>query len=744
MPTTILVAPAGRRVGLTTACLGLVRALDRQGVRVAFVKPIANREVSQSAELMALGAHILPVKSVPIHTAEVLLAAGDDQTLMEHVVEIAGKAGVGADVLIVEGMNPEPGIVHASRVNELMLKALDAELVFVAAPRSQNAAEVADAIAIAARGYGALAEGRQVSCILNRVCIGAGGQQSESETIGQAQGGCADCQGVAPFAEMEAAHRKALESVKLRPLAVVPCSTDLAAPRVLDVAQALKARVVFAGEMRTRRVSDVGLCAANVPNALRALRPGSLIITPGDRSDIMMAAALSVQSGTPLAGLLLTGGHDPDPRVIRLCRKALDSGLPVLAVDESSYRAATHVAGMNTEIPADDPDRIERTMNFVADRIDIEWVKGFGHSTRVPRLSPPAFRHRLIEQARTNLQRIVLPEGAEPRTVAAAAIVANRGIARCVLLGNPDEIREVAAKQGVTLPASVEIVDPVAVAARYVEPLVERRRAKGMTPERAAVELQDPIMVGTMMLALDEASGLGVGRHPQHGAHHPAGAPDHQDRAGLQPRVEHLLHVSARAGARVRRLRGRPEPDGPGTGRHRHSERRFGYRVRHTGAGGHAVVLDRVERHRRGCREGEGGDAHRQGTAPRPRARRAAAVRRGRNARRRAAEGARIGRGGEGDGADLPGPEYRERHLQGGPAIGKRGEHGADAPGHGQAGERPVARLPGRGHRLHDQPDGDPGAASRAPEGRGRAVARLDRPAPPAPACVPHPRTPAV
>jgi len=508
LPTTILVAPAGRRVGLTTACLGLVRALDRQGVRVAFVKPVANREVSQSAELMALGAHILPVKSVPIHVAEDLLAAGDDQTLMEHVVEIAGKAGVGADVLIVEGMNPEPGIMHASRVNELMLKALDAELVFVAAPRSQNAMEVADAIAIAARGYGPLPEGRQVSCILNRVCIGAAGQQAETETIGQAQGGCADCEGVAPFTETEAAHRRALQAVKLRPLAVVPCSVDLAAPRVLDVAQALKARVVFAGEIRTRRVSDVGLCAANVPNALRAMRPGSLIITPGDRSDIMMAAALSVQSGTPLAGLLLTGGHDPDPRVVRLCRKALDTGLPVLAVDESSYRAATHVAGMNTEIPADDPDRIERTMNYVADRIDVEWVKGFGHSTRVPRLSPPAFRHRLIEQARSNLQRIVLPEGNEPRTIAAAAIVENRGIARCVLLGNPDEIREVAAKQGVTLPRSVELVDPVAAAPRYIEPLVERRKAKGMTPERATIELQDSIMVGTMMLALDEAAGL--------------------------------------------------------------------------------------------------------------------------------------------------------------------------------------------------------------------------------------------
>ncbi len=508
MPTTILVAPAGRRVGLTTACLGLVRALDRQGARVSFVKPIANREVSRSAELVALGAHILPATSVSIHAAEELLAAGDDQTLMEHVVEIAGRAGVGADVLIVEGMNPEAGMLHASRVNELMLKALDAELVLVAAPRSQNPMEVADAIAIAARGYGSQPEGRQVRCILNRVCIGAAGRQAESETIGQAQGGCSDCEGVASFTETEAAHRAALEAVKLRPLAVMPCSNDLAAPRVLDVAQALKARVVFAGELRTRRVSDVGVCAATVPNALRALRPGALIITPGDRSDIMMAVALSVQAGIPIAGLLLTGGHDPDPRVIRLCRKALDGGLPVLAVDDSSYRAATRVAGMNTEIPADDADRIERTMNFVADRIDVEWVKGFGRVTRVPRMSPPAFRHRLVEQARSDVQRIVLPEGTEPRTIAAAAIVENRGIARCVLLGNPDEIHDVAIKQGVTLPASIEIIDPVQVAPKYVEELVERRKAKGMTTERAIDELRDPIMVGTMMLALDEAAGL--------------------------------------------------------------------------------------------------------------------------------------------------------------------------------------------------------------------------------------------
>jgi phosphate acetyltransferase len=238
------------------------------------------------------------------------------------------------------------------------------------------------------------------------------------------------------------------------------------------------------------------------------MNPGTLVITPGDRSDILMAAAMTAQGGMPLAGVVLSGGIEPDPRVVSLCRKAFEAGLPLLAMKDSSYRTATRMASLNSAIPPDDQERVERTMNFVADHVDPAWVAGFQQPTRVVRLSPPAFRHRLVEAARADVRRIVLPEGTEPRTVAAAAIVAARGIARCVLLGNPEEVREVAARQGAQLSNLVEIVDPASVARRYVEPLVERRKAKGMTRERAEIELQDPVMVGTMMLALDEADGL--------------------------------------------------------------------------------------------------------------------------------------------------------------------------------------------------------------------------------------------
>lgn len=504
MAHTLLVAPAGRQVGLTTACLGLVRALDRQGVRVGFAKPIAARGEDRVSALLKLGANLAPPESISRAEADDLLARGDDQTLMERVVALCAGAAEGADVLVVAGMWPEPGMVHSSRVNALMLKALDAELVLVGSPRGETPSELAHAMAIAARSLGGLAEGGTVRCILNRVSRRpAVVQAGEARSIWAEAG---EDEELAP-ADVQA-YTGALEAEKLRPVGIVPSRWDLTSPRVKDLADHLGARVIRAGDYDRRRIRDVALCAMAVPGSIKVFRPGTLVITPGDRSDILVAASMAVQNGLPLAGLLLTGGVVPEEHVFALCESALRTGLPVLAVDQGSYAAANAVAGMNLQIPPDDADRVERVMTAVADRIDPTWTRTLAATSRVPRLSPPAFRYRLVEEARQARKRVVLPEGTEPRTVVAASIAAERGIARCVLLGNPDEIRDVARKQGVSLPDSVELLDPSQVAGRYVAPLVERRKAKGMTPEQAAQELSDPIMIGTMMMALDEVDGV--------------------------------------------------------------------------------------------------------------------------------------------------------------------------------------------------------------------------------------------
>lgn len=478
---TLFVAPAGNNVGLTTATLGLVRALDRQGLRVAFAKPISTRLEDRSIALVKLGTHLLPPPPIARKRVEDLLSSGDDQTLLEQVVATCDEASEGADVLIVEGMVAESGSAWAHRLNTLMVKALDAELVLVGAPGDQSPAELADALAIAARAFGDAGDGHQLACIVNRVPV-----TDEGEL---------------------AAWSAAVAAERLQAVAVVPERSELSALRVKDLIANLDAAVLHEGDLK-RRFRDVRLLAMTVPNSVKVFAPDRLLVTPADRDDIIMAVALAALGGMRIAGLVLTGGVAPNERVMRLCAPAFETGLPVLTVSGHSLATAVQVDNMDRQIPADDRERVELVMNAVADCIDPAWLKKLVSTRRARRLSPPAFRQRLVEEAQAANKRIVLPEGTEPRTIAAAAIVQERGIARCVLLGAPAEIDAQARKQGVKLPPAVEIIDPASVAERYVQPLVERRKARGMTVERAEIELQDPIMIGTMMMALGEVDGL--------------------------------------------------------------------------------------------------------------------------------------------------------------------------------------------------------------------------------------------
>ena len=130
MTHALLVAPAGHGVGLTTVCLGLVRALDRRGVRVGFCKPLAQPgsgggpDTSQA--LVQLGAAITAAEPLAADRVRALLSAGEDQVVMEEAVARYQQAAQGCDVVIIEGLVPQPGMVHAMRVNHLLAKALTA------------------------------------------------------------------------------------------------------------------------------------------------------------------------------------------------------------------------------------------------------------------------------------------------------------------------------------------------------------------------------------------------------------------------------------------------------------------------------------------------------------------------------------------------------------------------------------------------------------------------------------------
>ncbi|ECB3655236.1 phosphate acetyltransferase, partial [Salmonella enterica subsp. enterica serovar Infantis] len=174
------------------------------------------------------------------------------------------------------------------------------------------------------------------------------------------------------------------------------------------------------------------------------------------------------------------------------------TGLPVFMVNTNTWQTSLSLQSFNLEVPVDDHERIEKVQEYVANYVNAEWIESLtATSERSRRLSPPAFRYQLTELARKAGKRVVLPEGDEPRTVKAAAICAERGIATCVLLGNPDEINRVAASQGVELGAGIEIVDPEVVRESYVARLVELRKSKGMTEPVAREQLEDNVVLGT-------------------------------------------------------------------------------------------------------------------------------------------------------------------------------------------------------------------------------------------------------
>ncbi len=291
-------------------------------------------------------------------------------------------------------------------------------------------------------------------------------------------------------------------------IGTVPENSELSSPRTMDVARHLDAKIIHEGELASRRVRNFTLLARTVPNMLGALKPGNILVAPADRADVFVAVSMAAVNKAAFAGLVLTGDTELPPGILELCRPALETGLPILKVSTNSWQTATHLSRMSTEVPADDIERIRQSMDFVASHIDADWLAEKSSAPVEARMSPAAFCYRIVELAKQANKRIVLPEGSEPRTIRAAALCAQRGIARCILLGDREEILRVAKGLEVHLPDAVEIIDPADVRANYIAPLVEMRRHKGLTQLDAAEFLEDNVWLGTVMLALGEVDGL--------------------------------------------------------------------------------------------------------------------------------------------------------------------------------------------------------------------------------------------
>jgi phosphate acetyltransferase len=494
MAHTFYLAPSGSSVGLTSVALGLVHALDKRGIRVAFFKPIGQvlaRDTGpeRSTHFIASTTALRPVTPIPLEEAERLLSEKRTEELMERVIRDFHTSAGDADVVVVEGLVHTPESPIEDELNLQLIKALTAEVIIVGALRGVRVDDFEARIAVTAEHYGGLTKGRVIGCIINRV-------PNESGLSG------------------EMLRQQLASSIGLvgrngfQLIGAIPENGELSACRTVDVAHQLGATVIHEGELHQRRVRRFTLLARTVPNLVDSLLPGSLFITPSDRADVVLAVAMAAVKKVPIAGLIVTGEGELPASIIELCSPALATGMPLLGVSGTTWQTATALMNLSSEVPADDLERARMSMTHVADHLDSDWLVARSEAPVETRLSPAAFTYRLVEVASRLHARIVLPEGNEPRTIRAAIQCVQRNIARCVLLGDPKEVRQVALGLELSLPEGLEIVDPAAIRANYVAPLVQMRKHKGVTEREAAEMLEDNVWLGTVMLALGEVSGL--------------------------------------------------------------------------------------------------------------------------------------------------------------------------------------------------------------------------------------------
>ncbi|WP_180121546.1 phosphate acetyltransferase [Acinetobacter sp. YH12086] len=505
---TILLVPTGEGVGLTSACLGLIYALECQGVKAGFLKPFSQENVADTVDrTTALYRHLFNNETVePIHHATIVKQLSHDESdeLLEEAVRLHREIAKKHDLIIVEGLVPNSRDNFASELNATLAKALDAKVIIVSTADIQNATKTAEKIDSSLRQFGGAASERTAGVLFMRT---RGLPEESAQIPVTLDPNLRLISDTNKFVLELQQSNPQIGSTQLPVIGLVPFSNTLSVPRMSDLAKHIQAEWINQGDAAHRRVLHSSLVASNIEHELHKFVAGELIISASDRIDVLLASSLASSNGIPLAGLVLTEHHQPNPQVLDFCQTAIKQGLPILHTPLSTFETAQQLSNLGNEIPVDDVERAEQVTRFVSSHINAEWITEVLNGSYQPRLSPSAFRHELVQKSIAAKKRIVLPEGDEPRTIQAAAICQSRGIAHCILLAKPEAVIEVAKARNIELPHDLEIIDPDLIRENYVPKMVELRKGK-LNDLQAREQLQDTVVLGTMMLALDQVDGL--------------------------------------------------------------------------------------------------------------------------------------------------------------------------------------------------------------------------------------------
>ena len=493
MGKNLYITATEARSGKSAISLGIMELLLRSIDRIAFFRPLINVDPAtkkKDNDINLISSYYqlpVPYEEMYAYTtneAANLTALGKEEELLEGIFNKYKKLEKEHDFVLCEGTD-FLGSTSAFEfdINAEISNNLGCPVLLVANARQKTVDEIIRAIEVSIDSL--LDKGcNLVATIVNRLDL-----KNKEEVIDRLKG-------------------KVLSPDQL--VYTIPEEKFLGNPTVGEIAKILNAQILYGKDQLNRHVHSFTVAAMQLRNFLKRIKHGTLIITPGDRADVIVAclSAVSSMSMPNISGIMLTGGLIPEEPVQKLI-EGFTNMVPILSVKEDTFPTARIVDNVHAVISPENTQKITRALEVFEKNVNVEELGEKIIKAKISLVTPKMFEYELLQKARAHRQHIVLPEGEEERILRAAEILLRREVVDLTLLGNEERIRKQIIQLGLQL-EGINIVDleKSPLFDDYVKTYYDLRKHKGITMEIAQDIMSDVGYFGTMMVHKGDADGL--------------------------------------------------------------------------------------------------------------------------------------------------------------------------------------------------------------------------------------------
>ena len=503
MTQTLMVTAVDADAGKSTISLGLLEQFSAAGARTRFFKPVSFAppgEVDQDVSFVLTGIGrsdtALSRSAMAAMTAdEVMHAIEEDgyDELLDQMIERFSAFAEGQDIIICEGVDSMKAFpALESDINLDIAKNVGATMLLVANGKDVTVDEIISNLLIFQNQV--VERGAEVlGAIVNRV-------QAEKQS------------------DIADVLRRELKIHGIRLFGVVPELDILSKPRLADILAALDADLLSSHDCKrknsqcTQPIGEVIVTAMGLENTLHRYTERCLLITPGDREELLLAAAAAHATNLlpKPSAVILTGGFEPRRKVLQLVKALSGGNLPILRVETDTYQTTLAVHSTPVHLSAHQEDKAIAIRRAMEDYVDIPRLMKMKFTPNHEIMTPRRFLRKIRNIARRQLRTIVLPEGNVDRILHATHILRAENLVKIILLGEPNEIRNRAKILNVELDDGVTIICPQRDprVEDYTNTLVELRKHKNLHPEAARDRMFDRTWFGTMMVYKGHADGM--------------------------------------------------------------------------------------------------------------------------------------------------------------------------------------------------------------------------------------------